>query len=140
MLIRTMIPHTCPRMEDRIMALSLPDARELSDEVLQALRLRALHACELGYTECEVADLLGVSRESVCRWWSAYTTDGLDALPHERTGRPLGSGRTLSDEQAVHIQETIATNSPDQVSTPSPLWSRRAVRDLTRQEYGITMP
>lgn len=54
-------------MEDGIMALSLPDARELSDEVLQALRLRALHACELDYSEGEVADLLGVSRESVCR-------------------------------------------------------------------------
>ena len=30
------------------MALALPDARELSDEVLEALRLRALRGCELG--------------------------------------------------------------------------------------------
>lgn len=122
------------------MAVSLPDARELSDEVLQALRLRALHGCELGYTEGEVADLLGVSRESVCRWWSAYTTNGLDALPHERTGRPLGSGRTLTDEQASHLQQLIDSNSPDKVGINAPLWSRRAVRDLIRREYGITMP
>ena len=122
------------------MALSLPDARELSDEVLQALRLRALHGCELGYTECQVADLLGVSRESVCRWWSAYAADGLDALPHDRTGRPLGSGRTLTDEQAAHIQQTIDSNTPEQVSIPAPLWSRRAVRDLIHQEHGIRMP
>lgn len=122
------------------MAVSLPDARELSDEVLQALRLRAVHGCELGYTEGEVADLLGVSRESVCRWWSAYTTNGLDALPHERTGRPRGSGRTLTDEQASRLQQIIDTNSPDKVGIPAPLWSRRAVRDLIRREYGITMP
>ena len=30
------------------MAISLPDARQLSDEVLQSLRLRALRGCELG--------------------------------------------------------------------------------------------
>ena len=32
------------------MAISLPDARQLSDEVLQSLRLRALRGCELGCT------------------------------------------------------------------------------------------
>ena len=39
------------------MALSLPDARQLSDEVLEALRLRALRGCELGFTQAEVANL-----------------------------------------------------------------------------------
>ena len=39
------------------MAISLPDARQLSDEVLQSLRLRALRGCELGYSEIEVAEL-----------------------------------------------------------------------------------
>ena len=33
---------------------------------------------------------------------------GLDALPHDRTGRPVGSGRALSDAQADHIQATAA--------------------------------
>ena len=50
------------------MALTLPDARQLSDEVLEALRLRAVHWCEWGFTEADVADLLGVSRETVSRW------------------------------------------------------------------------
>ena len=72
------------------MSISLPDARQLSDEVLQALRLRALRGCELGYTEIEVAELLGLSRETVSRWWTAYAEDGVEALPGERTGRPVG--------------------------------------------------
>jgi hypothetical protein len=62
-----------------IMAISLPDARLLSDDVLQALRLRALRGCELGFTEADVANLLGVSRETVSRRWSAYSSQGLDA-------------------------------------------------------------
>ena len=122
------------------MAISLPDARRLSDEVLEALRLRALRGCELGFTEVDVAELLGVSQETVSRWWTAYTTGGLGALPGDRTGRPVGSGRMLSDEQARYIQDLIDDHSPEELGLPSPLWSRRAVRDLIRQECGVAMP
>lgn len=122
------------------MAITLPDARHLSDDVLQALRLRALRGCELGFSESDLAAVLGVARETVSRWYSAYTSGGLDALPDERSGRPLGSGRTLNDEQAAHLQELLDANSPEQLGIASPLWSRRAVRDLIRQEYGLDMP
>jgi transposase len=122
------------------MAIPLPDARQLSDEVLEALRLRALRGCELGFTEAEIADLLGVSRETVSRWWTAYATGGLDAIPSGRTGRPVGSGRTLSDEQAGHIQRQIDDHSPEELGVPAALWTRKAVRDLIRKEYGIDMP
>jgi transposase len=121
------------------MAIPLPDARELSDEVLEALRLRALHGCELGFTEAEVADLLGVCRETVNRWWSAYAHGGVDALPHERSGRPLGSGRFLSQEQADLIQRLLRTHSPEELGIPAPLWNRRAVRDLIRQQCHIAL-
>lgn len=78
--------------------VSLPDARELPDVVPEALRLRALRGCELGWSEAEVAELWGGARETVCRWWTAYQRGGLEALPSERSGRPLGMGRALSDE------------------------------------------
>jgi transposase len=126
--------------EKGIMAVSLPDARELSDEVLVALRLRALHGCELGFTEADVADLLGVCRETVSRWWSAYAHGGVAALPQDRTGRPIGSGRTLNDQQAVHLQQLLDTQSPEALGIAAPLWSRRAVRDLIRKEYQLSLP
>ncbi len=122
------------------MAIPLPDARQLSDEVLEALRLRALRGCQLGYTETEMAELLGVSRETVSRWWTAYADHGLDALPGARTGRPVGSGRTLSDEQGRRIQQLIDDHSPEDLGIAAALWSRKAVRDLIRDEYGIDMP
>ena len=121
------------------MAISLPDARMLSDDVLQALRLRALRGCELGFTEADVANLLGVSRETVSRWWSAYSSQGLDALPQERSGRPLGSGRLLSDQQARHIQGLLDNHSPEDLGIAAPLWNRRAVRDLIRKEFAIDL-
>ena len=102
------------------MALSLPDARQLSDEVLEALRLRALRGCEMGLTEAELAELLGVSRETVCRWWTAYARRGVDALPHQRTGRPPGSDRSLSDTQARHLRQLIDTKTPKRSASPRP--------------------
>lgn len=122
------------------MALSLPDARGESDEVLEALRIRAIHACEPGYSQADVAVVLGVAAEAVCRWWGAYVGGGPDALPGGRTGRPVGSGRTLSDEQGRRVQELIDEHSPEDLEIHSPLWSRRAVRDLIRREFGTAMP
>lgn len=122
------------------MAISLPDARQLSDEVLEALRLRALRGCELGSSEADVAELLGVSRETVSRWWTAYAAGGLEAIPGERTGRPVGSGRTLSDEQARRIRDRIDHQSPEELGIAAALWTRKAVRDLIRHECGIDMP
>jgi transposase len=121
------------------MSVQLPDARHLSDEALQVLRLRALRGIELGYTELDLADLLGVCHETISRWWTAYSANGLDALPGERTGRPLGVGRLLSDAQARRIRECIDYYSPDDLGIPHALWTRRAVRELIRKEFDIDL-
>jgi transposase len=94
----------------------------------------------MGLSESDVAALLGVARETVSRWWSAYSHGGVEALPDERSGRPVGSGRTLNDEQVAHIQGLIDANTPNKLGIASPLWNRRAVRDLIVKEYGIDMP
>lgn len=121
------------------MAIQLPDARQLSDESLQVLRLRALRGIELGYSELDLADLLGVCNETISRWWTAYSTEGLDSLPGDRSGRPLGSGRLLSDQQAQRIQQCIDCYSPEHLDIPAALWTRRAVRELIRKEFGIDL-
>lgn len=122
------------------MALLLPDARQLPDVVLEALRLRAIRGCQLGFTQADVADLLGLSRETVSRWWSAFVAGGLDAIPHDRTGRPRGSGRTLGDSQAQRLQRLIDENTPEKLGVASPLWTRRAVQRLILNECGFHMP
>ena len=118
------------------MSIQFPDARQLSDEALQVLGLPP-RGIELGYSELELAELLGVCHETISRWWTAYRADGLPALPGGRTGRPLGSGRLLSDQQAQRIKARIDFRSPEEVGIPHALWTRRAVRNLIRQEFGI---
>jgi transposase len=121
------------------MPIQLPDARQLSDEALQILRLRALRGIELGFTEVDLSEILGVCHETISRWWTAYSADGLDCLPGGRTGRPLGSGRFLTEAQADRIKELIDHNSPEKLGIVHALWTRRAVRDLIRKEFTIDL-
>src|SRR5262245_43927634 len=121
------------------MAIELPDARQLSDEALRVIRLRALRGVELGYTETELAELLGVCQETISRWWTAYSREGTDALPGRRSGRPQGSGRMLTDEQAGRIRALIDAKSPREPGLPHALWTRRAIGDLIRGEFNIDL-
>jgi transposase len=52
----------------------------------------------------------------------------------------VGSGRTLSEDQARHIQQQIDDHNPEDLGIPAALWTRKAVRDLIRKECGIEMP
>lgn len=121
------------------MAIELPDGRQLSDEALQILRLRALRGIELGFSEVDLCKILGVCHETISRWWTAYCADGLPSLPGGRTGRPLGSGRMLTQPQADRIQDLIDNNSPEKLGIAHALWTRRAVRDLIRKEFHIEL-
>ena len=121
------------------MSIELPDARQLSDEALQVLRWRALRGVELGYTEVELAEVLGVCHETISRWWSAYVAAGTDALPGDRTGRPLGTGRLLSEDQAQRIRQCLDNYQPQALGIPHALWTRRAVRQLIQQEFALDL-
>jgi len=122
------------------MAIKLPDGRCESNDVLDALRLRAVPARELGYAVVDIAAILGVREETVSRWCCRYDRGGREALPGDRTGRPIGSGRRLDSEQEQGIRQAIETKSPQELTIPSALWTRQAVRELIRQQVGIRLP
>jgi transposase len=119
------------------MPIELPPGLSMSDDVLEAFRLRAIRARELGYTCEDIAEILGVARETISRWWSAYGSGGVDALPGDRTGRPLGSGRLLTPEQEEQIQKWMVEKSPEEHGIASGLWTREAVAELVKKEFGI---
>ena len=119
--------------------ISLPDADWMSDDALDVLRLRALHARELGHTEELIAEILGVARATVSRWWVASQRGGLDALPQRRTGRPQGSGRVLTPEQEAYVRQQIDTGPPGDRGINSALGTRRAVAELIRKRLGVAV-
>src|SRR5438477_8411199 len=123
-----------------VMAITLPDTRSLADDVREALRLRAVAARDAGFLNDTVAAILGVRPESVSRWFDAYQRSGVDALPGDRTGRPVGSGRLLSPEQEGRLEALIVASTPADQGIASGLWTRPAVRQLIRQEFGLRLP
>ncbi len=122
------------------MPTELPDGRCESNDVLEALRLRAVHARELGYAIVDIAAILGVREETVSRWCAKYDRGGEPALPGDRTGRPVGSGRLLTAQQEETIQQLIDTKSPQELAIPSALWTRLAVQALIQQQVGLHLP
>src|SRR4051812_4165882 len=122
------------------MAIELPDGRSEPDAVLDALRLRAVSARQLGYALADIAAILGVREETVSRWCSRYHRGGQGALPGDRTGRPLGSGRRLTADQERAIQQAVETETPQKSGIASALWTRPAVRELIEQHVGIRLP
>src|SRR5438445_8364203 len=122
------------------MAITLLDTRSLTDEVREALRLRAVAAREAGFTTDTIAAILGVRSESVSRWFTAYQRGGVEALPGDRTGRPVGSGRLLSVDQETRLEAVIVASSPAEQGIASGLWTRQAVRQLILQEFGLRLP
>jgi len=122
------------------MAIELPEGRCESNEVLEALRLRAVHAREQGYAVVDIAAILGVREETVSRWCSKYQRGGEEALPGDRTGRPVGSGRHREEGQEQALQRLIDTKSPPELGIASALWTRAAVQELIHQHVGLRLP
>jgi transposase len=122
------------------MAIELPDSRSEPNEVLEALRLRAVRARDLGYAVVDIAAILGVRSETVSRWCGQYERGGQEALPGDRTGRPLGSGRHLGADQEARLQELIDTKAPQELGIAKALWTRQAVQELIQQQTGLRLP
>src|SRR5947208_886391 len=107
------------RKRSQPMAIELPDGRSESNDVLEALRSRAVHARELGYAVADVAAILGVREETVSRWWGRYQQGREANLPGPRSGRPLGSGRRLSQQQELALLDLIDSKTPQDLGISS---------------------
>ncbi len=123
------------------MAILLPDARELSDDVLEANRLRA---CARGASWASpksksLASSVSPARPSVAAGPSRRRPRMRPLCHSCRLGGPLGSGRALSDAQAEHLQQLVRTHQPEELGIATPLWNRRAVRDLIRKEFDLDL-
>jgi transposase len=121
------------------MSVALPDARTLSVKELETLRLRAIHGRELGYHAYQVAKILGVTRETVSRWWTDYQARGIEALTPHPPGPPEGTGAALSPDQAEEVQQVLDSKSPEEAGIPAPLWNRRAVGQLIEKKCGVKL-
>ena len=115
------------------------DTRSLSDDVLEALRFRALAMHEAGNTQVSIALALGVHQNTVSRWLKTGRTVGASGLKRRKRGRRSVEQRLLNEAQEAEVRKLITDNCPDQLKLPFALWTREAVCDLIAWRFGITL-
>jgi transposase len=116
------------------------DARSLSQEAQEALRIRAVRlVVEQGFSQVAAAEALGVSDRIVRRWMKRFRRGGWEALAKRRRGRRRGEQQALSAAQQGRIAGLIAGACPDQLKIPGLLWTRSAVRALIERETGLAL-
>jgi transposase len=85
----------------------LSDARQLAVETQNYLRQRAITLRKQGERIGIIANYLGVSPDTVSRWWRAYQTQGETALCQQQRGRKEGECRRLSLEPTFRTKPLI---------------------------------
>lgn len=118
--------------------MDLPDARTLDSSTQEQIRLRAVHAViEMGMTQQQAADLVGVSRQIVNTWVNIYKQRGPAGLRSHKRGRRPGHKKLLPWQAAQTA--ALLRYSPDELDLPFALWTREAVRTLIEQKFGVQL-
>jgi len=113
------------------------DARSLPGVAQADLRKKAVNAVLNGAKQMEVAQLFGVTRQSVGKWVKAYRRGGRKQLEAKRRGRPKGG--SLLPWQAAQIAKTVIDRPPEQLKLPFFLWTREAISQLIEGRFGIAL-
>jgi len=113
------------------------DARSISPSAQEHLRQLAVKAVMDGKRQKEVAQLLGVTPQTISKWLKAYRLHGQGALKSKQKGRPPGG--KLQPWQAAQIAKTVIDHHPEQLKLPFYLWTREAVALLIKRRFGIQL-
>jgi transposase len=116
----------------------LPDPRSVSTDALHVWRLLAVRAVvDFDIPQADAAAQYGVSTNTMSQWVSLYREQGEAGLTVQPQGRPPGSGRTLSEDQAQKIRQLVVETLPSDHKIANTTWTRRAVAALIAKRVGI---
>jgi transposase len=118
--------------------LNHKDARSLSPQAQEALRLRTVQAIQNGMKQTEAVRVFGVSRAAIGQWMKQFRQGGAKTLKARPQGRPKGRCR-LEGWQAAQIVRAITDRTPDQLKLPFVLWTREAVGALIERRFGLRL-
>jgi transposase len=104
-----------------------------SQQTLEWRRHRAIELLDDGKSPSEVADFLGVSRNTVYRWRRRYRRDGRDGIE----AKPIpGRPPRLTDRQLEQLFHCLDQGAKA-YGFPSERWTQARVAVLIQQQFGI---
>jgi transposase len=116
------------------------DARKLTPRELSEKRKIAIKLREKGVPNKEVAEIVGISAQTVSTYYTRYKKEGKKIFKVKSAGRPKNVGKTLNDEQEKRIIRQLIDTTPEQLKFKFALWTREAVKQLIKHELDIDMP
>lgn len=116
------------------------DARKLTAagrEVLRRMVIRLRK--QSGMPVKELAGVAGVHMRTVEDWLWRARREGEGGLGEKARGRPVGACRKLKMADEVWLREQIIGQMPMQLQLPFALWTRRAIKALIQEKFGVQM-
>ena len=96
-------------------------------------RVRAARMLQRGMAPADVAERVGVARQTVYAWKVVLDEDGIDALrQRRRTGPP-----SQLDEAALARLRAIVLESPTAHGFGTELWTLKRVRQVIQRLFGV---
>jgi transposase len=98
-------------------------------------RLRGWELKEEGYSQQQIADVLGVSKGAVSQWMERGRQGGVEGL--KRRVAPGASPR-LDDQQRAELAELLAFYDAEDYGFVGKAWTCGRVAAVIRREYGVS--
>ena len=104
-----------------------------SQQTLEWRRQRAIELLEVGKSPAEVAEFLGVGRNTVYRWRRRFRREGVQGIE----AKPIpGRPPRLTSEQCERLLQYL-TQSPRVHGFSSEHWTQARVAALIRMKFGV---
>src|SRR3990172_8506621 len=112
------------------------DARQLSHDMLEDMRRRAVMSVQEGQSPEVVGKAFGLNRTTIYDWLAQYRRGGWGALK----AKPLaGRPPKLNGKQMKWIYDTVTQKNPLQMKFEFALWTREMVAKLIKEKYGVRL-
>ena len=115
------------------------DFRKVDDAVRSSYRKRAISLIKQGKKKGDIALLFGVNKNTISNWWKSYQERGSKGFASKKKGVKSEDKKLLNVEQEKAVQRMIVDKMPDQLKLDFALWTRKAVKELVEQEFGIVL-
>ena len=118
------------------------DTRKITGDALLERRKQVIRLYRSGDYKsiAQIARAVGVVRDTDVKWIGLWESGGYSLLKPKTRGRSKGNCRNLTKEQEKDIRKSITDTCPDQLKLPFALWTRKAIKMLIMERFGLEMP